>query len=263
MTARHWTADSHLGHAKIAELRGFASTDEHDDRIMAQLHKIPAGDEVWILGDISSGRPEGEARALERLADVPATLHLIAGNHDSVSSIHRGAHKRQRAWLDVFASVQQFARIKVSGRDVLMSHYPYARSGDGPDRGPGRYDEYRLPDAGMPLIHGHTHQADVHAPYTKIFRDVSGYSGMVMDFDRSQFCVSWDAHRGIVSESRLNAWMAHRERLVDTSPIAQIAGVCANHRPTQHRDGKPPWCNACGLTAGGGDPVSSLTGRLR
>ena len=21
--------------------------------------------------------------------------------------------------------------------------------------------------------------------------------------------------------------------------------VCANHKPVQHRDGKPPWCNTC------------------
>lgn len=25
--------------------------------------------------------------------------------------------------------------------------------------------------------------------------------------------------------------------------------VCSDHKPVQHRDGKPPWCNKCGLTA--------------
>ncbi|WP_291053703.1 hypothetical protein [Herbiconiux sp.] len=29
-----------------------------------------------------------------------------------------------------------------------------------------------------------------------------------------------------------------------------------HHRPVQHRDGKPPWCNACGLTASHAVPVS-------
>ncbi len=28
------------------------------------------------------------------------------------------------------------------------------------------------------------------------------------------------------------------------------------HKPVQHRDGKPPWCHACGLTADGQMPVS-------
>lgn len=23
------------------------------------------------------------------------------------------------------------------------------------------------------------------------------------------------------------------------------AGRCGNHKPVQHRDGKPPWCNTC------------------
>lgn len=31
---------------------------------------------------------------------------------------------------------------------------------------------------------------------------------------------------------------------------------CRNHQPRQHRDGKPPWCNECGLTADGQQPRS-------
>lgn len=31
-----------------------------------------------------------------------------------------------------------------------------------------------------------------------------------------------------------------------------------NHQPIQHRDGKPPWCPTCGLTAEGTEPVSRL-----
>lgn len=30
------------------------------------------------------------------------------------------------------------------------------------------------------------------------------------------------------------------------------------HKPVQHRDGKPPWCNTCGMTAGYLVPVSSF-----
>ena len=30
---------------------------------------------------------------------------------------------------------------------------------------------------------------------------------------------------------------------------------CPDHRPVQHRDGKPPWCKACGLTACGTEPI--------
>lgn len=35
-------------------------------------------------------------------------------------------------------------------------------------------------------------------------------------------------------------------------------GVCSNHNPIQHRDGKPPWCRICGLTADGKEPKSRI-----
>lgn len=34
-----------------------------------------------------------------------------------------------------------------------------------------------------------------------------------------------------------------------------VTGKCAEHNPVQHRDTKPPWCKACGLTANGMIPV--------
>jgi len=59
--------------------------------------------------------------------------------------------------------------------------------------------------------------------------------------------------------------------VVDTSALtSMVSGVVAafesvipvvgthNHKPVQHRDGKPPWCPTCGLTADGNEPVSHL-----
>lgn len=34
---------------------------------------------------------------------------------------------------------------------------------------------------------------------------------------------------------------------------------CGDHKPVQHRDGKPPWCKRCGLTASFTEPVSPLS----
>lgn len=36
---------------------------------------------------------------------------------------------------------------------------------------------------------------------------------------------------------------------------------CGEHEPVQHRDGKPAWCNACGLTAGYQVPLSSFASK--
>lgn len=203
---RLWVADLHLGHAKAAELRGFASVREHDTHILSQLAGLDPWDTLWVLGDISSGKPEDERIALALLDQmVSAEMHLIAGNHDSVSSIHRGGFKKQREWLEVFDSVQQFGRVRINGASVMMSHYPYARSGDGPGRPGSRYNEYRLPDAGLPLIHGHTHHTEPHMPGTSGCAPRQSDGGFLPDL--SQFCVSWDAHRGLVGESIMNDWI--------------------------------------------------------
>lgn len=204
--SRYWIADLHLGHEKVAKLRGFESTEEHDDTIIDQLMKLRLDDEVWILGDISSGRKEGEEKALKTLREIGfwgVTFHLIAGNHDSVSSIHRNGYKHQREWLEVLDSIQQFGRMKFNGHQILMSHYPYARSGDGTNRDTVRYLEYRLPDTGLPLIHGHTHQ-----PYPHMIVDTfdidNGTRKQVLDLQ--QLCVSWDVHRRLFTEKDVLEW---------------------------------------------------------
>lgn len=197
MTSRYWIGDLHLGHLKVAQLRGFSTVVEHDHHLLTQLSYIHPDDTVWVMGDISSGKPDDEQRALELLATLGLQLHLIAGNHDSVSSIHRQGFKQQRRWLEVFQSVQQFGRIAVEAEPVLMSHYPYEHSGDGPGRGEARYSTYRLPDRGLPLLHAHTHQPSPH---------MSTEQGD----DLQQLCTSWDSFRRPVTDSDVNEWIKKR-----------------------------------------------------
>ena len=210
--ARHWIADLHLGHSSVAKRRGFETSEDHDSVIASQLSGLNSGDEVWVLGDISSGKPEDEDYALATLQNITmfvgVRFHLIAGNHDSVSSIHRNGFKKQAAWLDVFDSIQQFGVVKISRKHVLMNHYPYAKSGDGPGRGTGRYLNFRMPEMGMPLIHGHTHQGTPHNPsYYDLSDEQDGSGNVQMGWDTQQFCVSWDAHRRLVTEQDLNQWI--------------------------------------------------------
>lgn len=187
MSGRFWTADLHLGHQKVADLRGFKSVEEHDDTILTQIRSLPKGTTLWVLGDVTGGR--GEKEAMEKLREFDIQLHLIAGNHDSVSSIHRTGFRRQAKWFETFESIQQFGRVRIGGHQVLMSHYPYESAGDGPGRGEARYLHYRLPDLGMPLLHGHTHQDTPE------------------DAHPLSYCVSWDAHRGLVSEEKIRNWL--------------------------------------------------------
>ena len=150
MTAVFYTSDTHFGHAMVAGLRGFESADEHDEAIIARWNSAVApGDIVWHLGDVSL-QPHARFRPLaERLN---GTIHLVAGNHDRVFPGHRDAHKHQREWLATFASVQAYARRRIDGREVLLSHFPYEG-----DHGEERFTQYRLRDEGVWLLHGHTH----------------------------------------------------------------------------------------------------------
>lgn len=146
-----FTSDLHFGHRLVAEHRGFGEDiTAHDSTLMHNWRKVVKNeDQVWVLGDISVSSP---TYALSILADLPGHKHLISGNHDGCHPMHRDSHKRVGQYLEVFESVQPFARRRVLGQEVLLSHFPYSK-----DRGEARYTQYRLRDEGRWLLHGHTH----------------------------------------------------------------------------------------------------------
>lgn len=155
-----FTSDLHLGHRFVAGLRGFDDVEDHDYAVLEHwAGEITARDTVYVLGDISGGSGRTEARALNLMRGLPGTKHLIAGNHDSVASIHRTGWKQADLFSETFTSVRDFGRIRLQKRDVLLSHYPYLGEGDDHTDAP-RYAQYRLPDLGGWLLHGHTHNAD-------------------------------------------------------------------------------------------------------
>lgn len=173
MSTVFYTSDLHIGHEKVAAIRaeryGFSpeSTDpderealcvEWHDRILAENWdgRITDDDTVIVLGDISVGGSAHQRAALEWVSKRPGVKHLIAGNHDGVHPSHRDAHKWFAAYADVFVSVFPFSRRKIAGREVLLSHYPYSGDHISHDRDV----QYRLPDMGLPVLHGHTHSPE-------------------------------------------------------------------------------------------------------
>ena len=195
------TSDPHFGHAKVASIRGFTTTDEHDDAVIESYFSMMPSDgrrevdDLWILGDLTSGGRTAEEYALERLRYFSlwsgTRLHLVEGNHDSCSSIHRDGWKRQERFLKVFESVHAFARRRGPGRvPVFLSHYPYPEAGDGPHREGARYLEYRLPDHGHWLLHGHTHQPE----------KLSGPRSIHVGWDAWRRPVTWGEIEKIIKE---------------------------------------------------------------
>lgn len=145
-----FTSDLHFGHRFVSGLRGFDSAVDHDQHLIDRwTRNVSKNDQVWVLGDIAVSSPTS---ALEIIHSLPGVKHLIAGNHDGCHPMHRDSHKWQPKYLAAFASVQPFARRRIDGAEVLLSHFPYSK-----DRHEARYMQYRLRDEGAWLLHGHTH----------------------------------------------------------------------------------------------------------
>lgn len=162
MTSRWFCADLHFGHAKVAGLRGFANTDDHDAAVMAGLRScLSKGDTLWLLGDLTMGGKHREIAALEALGkfaqERDVTMHLILGNHDRAHPQHTNSARAERDARQYMETVGIARRIKVAdGGRALLSHFPYT----GDHTATERYTQWRLPDEGMPLIHGHTHSTE-------------------------------------------------------------------------------------------------------
>lgn len=187
-----FVGDTHFGHEKVSEIRGFNTTSDHDQSIINKwTRQVKSDDLVYVLGDISGGSRTGEAHALDTLNFLPGRKILISGNHDSVSSIHRKQSPHLSAFRRVFEDIKDFGRVRIEGHEILLSHYPYASSGDGPNRGPIRYEQYRLPDLGGPLIHAHTHHS----------HPTSGSA------TGREVCVSWDAWGRMVNLGDIASWV--------------------------------------------------------
>ena len=106
------TADTHFSHQRLAEIRGFASTEEMDEALVERWNrKVPQGATVWHLGDFCLGKPDRVARLLHKLH---GSINLVRGNHD-----------RLPAWTErKFGCAKDLARIKVEERKIVLCHYP-------------------------------------------------------------------------------------------------------------------------------------------
>lgn len=133
MAGVFFTSDTHLGHRAQAARRGFATVAAHDEEIIGRWNAAVApGDVVWHCGDAGMWDPDV---FLPVIAGLNGVKHLIAGNHDAPWPGHRDSHRHQSRWLEVFASVQAFARRQIAGQTVLLSHFPLFGPGVRPHGG--------------------------------------------------------------------------------------------------------------------------------
>jgi calcineurin-like phosphoesterase family protein len=160
-----FTSDLHAGHKNIIKYcnRPFADTDEMNHEIIRRWNAVVTDDDrIWVLGDVALG-PIHES--LEAIGQLNGRKYMVVGNHDrNFRGGQRSGGMEPGEWDNIyrkyFVSIWQnvpWAMEYMNGnRPLAMSHFPY--DGDHTDK--ARYMEYRLPDRGVLLIHGHTHSTD-------------------------------------------------------------------------------------------------------
>ena len=179
----YYTSDLHLFHDLVADMRDYRDGQAMAEAINAYMRDtLKKRDHLWILGDMTAG---GHIPEMLRMVDGwPGVKHLVAGNHDPVWAFNRRSGRVMRKYLDVFDTVASAARRRINGGEVLLSHFPY----DGDHSVEDRYASARLRDAGIPLLHGHTHSHDAYS-WSKN--------------DTFQVHVGWDAWRSLVTEAEV------------------------------------------------------------
>ena len=66
----------------------------------------------------------------------------------------------------------------------------------------------------------------------------------VVDCDTQQDVVNHIAQVLLANTGQTTTFTVHNRAF----PTRPNVPKCSNHVPVQHRDGKPAWCNECGLT---------------
>jgi calcineurin-like phosphoesterase family protein len=132
--------------------RPFDSVEDMDECLIERWNRyVDKRDTVWHLGDVGMG---SMTRTLTLVSSrLKGTKHLIVGNHDKVWHGNRNAHQHFPEFMESFQSVSSHGRRKILGRQVLLSHLPYVGDHITPDR----FEQWRLPNLGLPLLHGHVH----------------------------------------------------------------------------------------------------------
>ena len=158
------TSDSHFGHINIIKYaeRPFSDVAQMDAEMVRRWNTVVRPTDVVVhLGDLALGQLD---RTLPRTAGLNGTRYLIPGNHDRVSSVNQGGRNIERfraAYEDAgWTILDEVVEAELGGHRLLLSHFPYVvdshdKSGEGVDR----YSNVRPVDIGLPLVHGHVHQA--------------------------------------------------------------------------------------------------------
>jgi len=153
---RFFTSDTHFGHANIIRYcdRPFKDVSHMNEAIIERWNSVVSNDDtVYHLGDVALGPWDQWDSVLTRLNGHKI---LIVGNHDRIFAGESEKHRERftPVYTQWFGALLPDLTVDLeNGHTVNLSHFPY--EADHMDK--ARYMEFRLPDKGRTLIHGHTH----------------------------------------------------------------------------------------------------------
>lgn len=142
---RYFISDLHFFHENIIRIddRPFLNCQEMNDFMIDKWNsQVRQQDEVYILGDFSTGTAEETNSILRQLN---GTKYLIIGNHDLY--IRSQSFERES-----FVWIKSYAEIKVDNRKVILCHYPIiCYNGQLHVNDNGEFDVY--------MLYGHVHNS--------------------------------------------------------------------------------------------------------
>ncbi len=135
MSNTFFTSDLHFFHKNIIEFcnRPYTSVEDMNKKLVENWNnKVSATDKVYVLGDVSFGKP---VDTLEVLAELKGHIYLVPGNHD----------RKGRTTVDDLSALwkilPEYSLLKLSPTyKFVLSHFPFHSW-----------------ERGWVNLHGHTH----------------------------------------------------------------------------------------------------------
>lgn len=163
--AIYFTADLHIGHARIIEFcnRPFSSVDEMNEKLVENWNsRVTDLDIVFILGDLALGKIDD---SLVYVSMLNGQKVLIPGNHDRVWAGHpkkgrlvreEDIDRYEETGLMIVGGGEAIPHYRDNGTVWTLCHFPDV--GDSHDA--DRFDAWRPKPARKPdvIVHGHVHE---------------------------------------------------------------------------------------------------------
>lgn len=183
-----FTSDLHLGHARVRDLvplRGesFSDLDHMNTELVRRWNeRVLPDDVVYCLGDMVMGQRE---KTLPMLSRLNGRKLLVMGNHDycwphlwKTSQAEKAQRWKDAYWPYFKGLFTEISMPLSDGTHVHMHHFPYLGDSHAEDR----YADHRPKDLGVPLLHGHVHDAwrtattPAGTPMVNVGVDVNGFA---------------------------------------------------------------------------------------